>query len=195
MPDRIIHLRSLTPGSTPTTSSLGVGELAINVPDGKIYLRKSGSNGDAVQAAITTNSNNAGNVILSGSLAITGSISILSGSVTSSLFGTASWASNSTTSSYITWANVDETTTDTFAGTSSYSAKAASLLSGVNINVTQVTASSIQVTNLNVVTITSSIEYASGSNIFGTKSTDTQQFTGCYHNRIVECKRSNRRNC
>jgi hypothetical protein len=34
------------------------------------------------------------------------------------------------------------------------------------------------VTNLSVVTITSSIDYASGSNVFGTKSTDTQLFTG-----------------
>jgi hypothetical protein len=52
------------------------------------------------------------------------------------------------------------------------------LVAGINVNVNQITASSIQVTNLNVITITSSIDYASGSNIFGTKSTDTQQFTG-----------------
>ena len=47
-----------------------------------------------------------------------------------------------------------------------------------NITVGQVTASAISVTTLSVVTITSSIDYASGSNIFGTKSTDTQLFTG-----------------
>jgi hypothetical protein len=51
-------------------------------------------------------------------------------------------------------------------------------VAGINVNVSQITASAIQVTNLNVITITSSIDYASGSNIFGTKSTDTQQFTG-----------------
>ena len=47
-----------------------------------------------------------------------------------------------------------------------------------NLTVGQITASAISVTTLKVVTITSSIDYASGSNIFGTKSTDTQLFTG-----------------
>lgn len=36
----------------------------------------------------------------------------------------------------------------------------------------------MQVTNLNVVTITSSVDYASGSNVFGTNITDRQVFTG-----------------
>lgn len=43
MADRILHKRSLTPGSVPTTSSLEIGELAINVNDGKLFLRQSGS--------------------------------------------------------------------------------------------------------------------------------------------------------
>jgi hypothetical protein len=84
MPDRIIHLRSLTPGAAPTTASFGVGEFAINVPDGKIYFRKSGSNNNTVETAITTNAYNAGNVTISGSLNFTGSI-YQSGS--STLFG------------------------------------------------------------------------------------------------------------
>jgi hypothetical protein len=43
MADKILHKRSLTPGSVPTTSSLETGELAINVYDGKLFLRQSGS--------------------------------------------------------------------------------------------------------------------------------------------------------
>jgi hypothetical protein len=43
MADRILHKRSLTPGSVPTTASLETGELAINVNDGKLFLRQSGS--------------------------------------------------------------------------------------------------------------------------------------------------------
>jgi hypothetical protein len=43
MADKILHKRSLTPGSIPTTSSLDIGELAINVNDGKLYLHQSGS--------------------------------------------------------------------------------------------------------------------------------------------------------
>jgi len=48
MADKILHKRSLTPGSIPTTSSLEIGELAINVNDGKLYLRQSGSITDQI---------------------------------------------------------------------------------------------------------------------------------------------------
>jgi len=39
MPDTILHKRNLTPGVAPTTESLSVGELAINVADRKLYTR------------------------------------------------------------------------------------------------------------------------------------------------------------
>lgn len=74
MADKIIHLRSLTPGSTPTTSSIGVGQFAINVPDGQVYLRKSSSTEDVVVSAITTNSRNTGSVVLTGSLFVDGTV-------------------------------------------------------------------------------------------------------------------------
>lgn len=45
-------------------------------------------------------------------------------------------------------------------------------------NVGTITASNALFTNLNVTTISSSIEYASGSNIFGTDQTNTHRFTG-----------------
>ena len=73
MADKIIHLRSLTPDSVPTTSSLGVGQFAINVPDGKIFIRKSGSVSDTIETAITTNAQNSGSVYLTGSLDVSGS--------------------------------------------------------------------------------------------------------------------------
>ena len=66
----ILQKRSLTSGSIPTTSSLAVGEIAMNVPDGKIYLRKSGSGSDTIQSAITTGAQNSGSVSLTGSLSI-----------------------------------------------------------------------------------------------------------------------------
>ena len=74
MADKIIHLRSLTPGSVPTTSSLGVGQFAINVPDGKVFIRKSGSSSDTVESIITTNAQNSGNLYLTGSVYLTGSL-------------------------------------------------------------------------------------------------------------------------
>ena len=39
----IILLNSTTASNTPTTSNLAVGELAINIPDGKLYYNKSGT--------------------------------------------------------------------------------------------------------------------------------------------------------
>ena len=62
----IIRLkRTTTPGSVPTTSDLSLGELAINVHDGKVFLRRSGSVDDVRE--ILTNE-------FTGSVNITGSV-------------------------------------------------------------------------------------------------------------------------
>jgi hypothetical protein len=90
-----------------------------------------------------------------------------------SLAQTASFVQQAVSASYS-----NNSDSSSYAITSSYASTAGAIVSGINVSVNQLTASAIQVTNLNVVTITSSIDYASGSNIFGTKSTDTQQFTG-----------------
>jgi hypothetical protein len=81
MSNKILHKRSLTAGSIPTTSSIEYGELAVNVADGKIYLKKSGSTGDSIENAISTNSANVGNLTLTGSLFLSGS-EFVSGSLT-----------------------------------------------------------------------------------------------------------------
>ena len=63
---QIIRLkRSTTAGSAPTTSDLSIGELAINVYDGKVFLRRSGSVDDIRQ--VLTNE-------YTGSVNITGSV-------------------------------------------------------------------------------------------------------------------------
>ena len=43
MSNKILHKRNLITGNIPTTASLEPGELAINVADGKLFLRQSGS--------------------------------------------------------------------------------------------------------------------------------------------------------
>ena len=63
---QIIRLkRSTTAGSAPTTSDLSIGELAINVHDGKVFLRRSGSVDDVRE--VLTNE-------FTGSVNITGSL-------------------------------------------------------------------------------------------------------------------------
>lgn len=73
----ILLKRSLTSGSLPTTASLTEGELAMNVPDGRIFLRKSGSGTDTIESVITTGAKNSGNVQLTGSMSISGSGDVL----------------------------------------------------------------------------------------------------------------------
>lgn len=48
MANKILHKRNLNSGNNPTTASLELGELAINVADGKLFLRRSGSAGDQI---------------------------------------------------------------------------------------------------------------------------------------------------
>ena len=69
---QIIKLkRSITPSGKPTTSNLSVGELAINVNDGKVFLRKSGSAvGDNIKEFVTLDHEG----VLTGSLNISGSV-------------------------------------------------------------------------------------------------------------------------
>jgi hypothetical protein len=100
--------------------------------------------------------------------AITGSN--LSGTNTgdqTDITGTASYAS------YVEYANVGNKPT-----LISGSAQIVSGLVGQKVSVTELTASNILVTNLHVTNVTSSVVYSSGSNIFGSVSTNTHQFTG-----------------
>jgi hypothetical protein len=67
---QIIRLkRSTTSGSKPTISSLETGEIAVNVYDGKAFIRKSGSV-DEVNELVSTNTETAiaGNINLNGSI-------------------------------------------------------------------------------------------------------------------------------
>jgi len=80
MADKILHKRNLTSNTTPTTASLDIGELAINVADAKIFVKQSGSSGQFVRSILTLDTPN------------TGSINLLGNITASQLFGTASTA-------------------------------------------------------------------------------------------------------
>lgn len=54
MADKILIKRNFTSGAVPTTASLDLGELAINVADGKLFLRRSGSVGDSISTFTST---------------------------------------------------------------------------------------------------------------------------------------------
>ncbi len=65
MSQNILHRRSLIAGKVPDTGSLLVGELGINVYDGKVYLHKSGSQ-QSIETLVTTNSTTTGSITLTG---------------------------------------------------------------------------------------------------------------------------------
>ena len=83
MSPKVLHIRSLTPGVSPSTASLEIGQIGINVPDGLAYIRQSGSGDDVVNPLLSANVKNTGNFILSGSSSITGSLNILGNTVQS----------------------------------------------------------------------------------------------------------------
>jgi hypothetical protein len=63
MAQNILLKRSNIQGKTPTTSSVSVGELAINTYDGKIFFHKSGSS-ESIEQIVTTNIVNTGSITL-----------------------------------------------------------------------------------------------------------------------------------
>jgi hypothetical protein len=65
MAQKILQKRSLTAGKVPDTGSLLVGELGINVYDGKVYIHKSGSS-QSIETLVSTNSTTTGSITLLG---------------------------------------------------------------------------------------------------------------------------------
>ena len=135
MPDRIIHKRSLTADSVPATSSLELGEIALNIADGRLYFRQSGSVGDITVSPIMPSqtssmavayATSAGDASSLGSVGATdyarksgdpieflnrvtfqesvdfnNTATFYGALVANDMQGTASWATNAVTSSYI----------------------------------------------------------------------------------------------
>ena len=69
----IILKRSAAPGKVPDTSSLNLGEIAVNTYDGKLYFRKSGSV-ETIESIVTTNTLTTGSLALTGDLTVLGTV-------------------------------------------------------------------------------------------------------------------------
>jgi hypothetical protein len=80
MTQNILQRRSTIQGKTPTTSSLQVGEIALNTYDGKAYIHKSGST-QSIESIVITNSTTTGSITLTqtgsfGELVVTQDVNI-----------------------------------------------------------------------------------------------------------------------
>lgn len=45
MTSKVLNKRSVVPGKVPTTAQIDLGELAINIRDGKLFLKRDNGNG------------------------------------------------------------------------------------------------------------------------------------------------------
>jgi len=61
----ILQRRSNISGSVPTTSTMKVGEIALNTYDGTAFIHKSGS-AESIEQLVSTNSNTVGNINILG---------------------------------------------------------------------------------------------------------------------------------
>ncbi len=83
MAQNILLKRSGVAGKTPTTSSLSVGEVAINTYDGKVFLHKSGS-AESIEQIVVTNSITTGSITLTqtgsfGEIVVTNDVNVAGG--------------------------------------------------------------------------------------------------------------------
>jgi hypothetical protein len=160
MAQSIILKRSATPGKVPNTSTLNVGEIAINTYDGKVFLNRSGSS-NSIEEIVTTNATNTGSITLTqtgsfGELVVTQDTNLRR-----DLY---------VVRDIITNGNIDV----------SGSITGSSLLieNNGNINGNLTVLGEINARQFNIGVISSSILYTSGSNKFGDTGDDTHQFTG-----------------
>ena len=160
MAQSIILKRSATPGKVPTTSSLNVGELAINTYDGKIFLNRSGSS-NSIQEIITTNVTNTGSIILTQTGSFGELVVTQDANLRRDLY---------VVRDVITNGNMD------ISGSITGSSLLVEANAKVNGNLTVL--GEINARQFNIGVISSSILYTSGSNKFGDTQDDTHQFTG-----------------
>ena len=184
MAQSIILKRSATPGKVPNTSTLNVGEVAINTYDGKLFIKKSG-NVDSIEGIVATNSITTGSITLTqtgsfsellvtqdaniqrdlyviGDVITNGDLDI-SGSITGSsirIEGTGSFES----------LQVNNTLTVNHGET---------IISGSQLVTNDLTVlGTVNARQFNISVISSSVLFESGSSNFGNTSDDIHSFTG-----------------
>jgi hypothetical protein len=160
MAQSIILKRSATPGKVPNTSTLNVGEIAINTYDGKVFLNRSGSS-NSIEEIVTTNATNTGSITLTqtgsfGELVVTQDTNLRR-----DLY---------VVRDIITNGNIDVS--------GSITGSSLIIENNGNINGNLTVLGEINARQFNIGVISSSILYTSGSNKFGDTGDDTHQFTG-----------------
>jgi len=136
--------RSAVPGRVPSTSSLDLGELAINTYDGKVFFKQSGSLTSILEIATIS-----GSAVVSSSYAASSSYSVSSSYALSSSYAvsasravSASYAINATTASYAI-----NTTTASYAISASRAVSASYAINATTSSYSNVATSASYATN------------------------------------------------
>jgi hypothetical protein len=166
MAQNIILKRSALPGKVPTTTSLNVGEIAVNTHDGKLFIKRSGSF-ESIEEVITTNTTNTGSITLTQ----TGSFGeiIVSQDV------------NIQRDLYVGRDIVGNGSIDILGDiTGSSAVLSGSLIVSGSTTITDnlTVLGEVNARQFNISVISSSILFQSGSTKFGDTSDDEHQFTG-----------------
>jgi hypothetical protein len=179
MSQTIVLKRSALPGKVPDTSSLNLGEIAINTYDGKLFVKRSG-NVDSIQTILTTDSTTTGSITLTHTASFGELIVNKDANIQRDLF---------VTRDVITIGDIDaggdlsgsglqiNDTLNVNHNVLSFSGSAG-LTGSVSLDGNLTVLGTVNARQFNINIISSSVIYQSGSTKFGDTIDDTHQFTG-----------------
>jgi len=179
MAQSIILKRSALSGKVPTTSSLEIGEIAINTYDGKLFLKKVGAT-DSIQTIVTTDSLTTGSI----SLTQTGSFGEIivsqDANIQRDLFVIRDIITNGDIDAGGDISGSGLQVNDTLNITHGiFNLSASATLTGsLGIDGDLTVLGTVNARQFNINVISSSILFQSGSTKFGDTSDDTHEFTG-----------------
>jgi hypothetical protein len=179
MAQSIILKRSALSGKVPTTSSLEIGEIAINTYDGKLFLKKAGAT-DSIQTIVTTDSLTTGSI----SLTQTGSFGEIivsqDANIQRDLFVIRDIITNGDIDAGGDISGSGLQVNDTLNITHGiFNLSASATLTGsLGIDGDLTVLGTVNARQFNINVISSSILFQSGSTKFGDTSDDTHEFTG-----------------
>jgi hypothetical protein len=179
MAQSIILKRSALPGKVPDTVSLNIGEIAINTYDGKVFMKRSGSN-ESIESLVTTNSITTGSITLTQTGSFGELIVSQDANIQRDLF---------VVRDLVTDGDIDaggdisgsglqiNDTLNIVHGNFNLSASA-QITGSLDITNNLTVLGTVNARQFNISVISSSVLFESGSSNFGNSSDDTHSFTG-----------------
>jgi hypothetical protein len=179
MAQNIILKRSTLGGKVPATSSLNLGEIAINTYDGKLFFKRSGSI-DSIEEIITTNAVNTGSITITKTGSFGELIVLNDANVQRDLFVIRDIITNNDIDAGGSISGSGLQINDTLNITHNiFNLSASAGITGsVGIDGNLTILGEVNARQFNISIISSSILFESGSSKFGDTLDDLHQFTG-----------------